>query len=116
MNGISLDYLFIREEYRNRGYGSKILKEFINILNNNISFIVLECKIDLVKWYNKFGFNDSLLKKLKCPDKYGDELEYYFMYLSFDNDINYKKLKLIRKYFNDEIYIPYKFNVIPNWA
>jgi len=66
--------IIIKEKYRQQGYGSKILQEFIRNLNKNYSYIILEVRSSnqpAIKLYQKFGFEQIDLRKkyYKDPDE-----------------------------------------------
>lgn len=53
----------VSEEYRGRGYGSKLLKEICNDADNEGATLMLECvssgemdDMDLAQWYIRNGF------------------------------------------------------------
>ena len=54
-DGKLLDEIYLEEEYRNRGIGTKILKEVIN--NNDIVYLwVYKKNIQAISLYKKLGF------------------------------------------------------------
>lgn len=54
-DGILLDELYLEEEYRNKGIGSKILNKLIES-NNIIYLYVFKKNLDAIKLYKKYGF------------------------------------------------------------
>jgi len=60
LNNIRLGYMMVKEEYRNQGVGSKLVKEIIIYArNNNVKKIWLWTQEDLkpaIKLYEKMGF------------------------------------------------------------
>jgi len=64
--GIFLSGIYIKPEFRGRGYGSKIMKDLCDFANKNKLFITLvpaaesirpEASRRLITFYRKFGFN-----------------------------------------------------------
>ena len=54
--GISLDEIYLEEEYRNKGIGTNIIKEVIS--NNDIIYLwVYKENIQAISLYKKIGFN-----------------------------------------------------------
>ncbi len=51
-----IDYLYVIEEYRNKGYASKLLEHVINKGLHNITLEVSEDNISAINLYKKFGF------------------------------------------------------------
>ncbi len=62
-----LAYIEVREEYRNRKIGSKLLERLIEIAKkNNVENITLEVNINniyAIKLYEKYGFKKVALRK-----------------------------------------------------
>jgi ribosomal protein S18 acetylase RimI-like enzyme len=66
-----IDYFYIINKYRNKGYGTKMLSVCINYIRNmNIKFIMLISKINskAYKMYNKIGFTQEPLMKIDNPN------------------------------------------------
>ena len=112
---IHLEYICISRKYQGKGYGSKIFKILLDILKNKTKLLSLECKYELIKWYNKLGCELISI----TPSVYDNITNtiFYFMIYKF-NDNNIKdievywnkfrntlwKVKLICKYENFELW------------
>jgi len=61
---MEINYIFVKEEYRNKGIASKLLKYIID--NNDFSNITLEVNINntnAIKLYEKFNFKTVSIRK-----------------------------------------------------
>ena len=57
-----INQIEIKEEYRNKGYGDKLLKEFINIINKDITLEVKNTNEFAIKLYEKNGFIKTAIR------------------------------------------------------
>ena len=59
----TLEILEVDKKYRRMGLGTKMMQEIVNLLDErNIPchlYVLVNKEFDLVKWYEKFGFNLS---------------------------------------------------------
>ena len=55
-DGVMLDEIFLEDEYRNKGIGSAIINEILEI-NNIVYLWVYKDNINAIRLYKKFGFN-----------------------------------------------------------
>lgn len=61
---MEINYIFVKEKYRNKGIASKLLKYIID--NNDFLSITLEVNINnksAIKLYNKFNFKTVSIRK-----------------------------------------------------
>lgn len=70
---MELDDIFVKEEYRNRGIGNKMMGYLVSIaINERVVNITLEVRVSneiARNMYKKFGFREVALRK----SYYGDE-------------------------------------------
>lgn len=59
---IELNYIFVKEKYRNRGIASKMI-EFLISYDLSISLEVDEKNISAINLYEKFGFKKEAIRK-----------------------------------------------------
>lgn len=62
---VELNYIFIKKEYRNKGFGKELMKYFIEFCNN-VSNITLEVNVNniaAIKLYESFGFEKIAIRK-----------------------------------------------------
>lgn len=58
---IELNYIFVKEEYRQKGIASKMM-EYIISYNLSISLEVDETNIKAIKLYEKYGFKNKAIR------------------------------------------------------
>lgn len=59
---IELNYIFVKEDYRNKGVASKMM-DFIISYNLSITLEVDETNISALKLYEKYGFKKEAIRK-----------------------------------------------------
>lgn len=62
---VELNYICIKKEYRNKGFGKELMKYFIEFCNN-VSNITLEVNVNniaAIKLYESFGFEKIAIRK-----------------------------------------------------
>lgn len=59
---IELNYIFVKEKYRNKGIGSKMM-EFIISYGFSISLEVNEFNFNAINLYEKYGFKKEAIRK-----------------------------------------------------
>lgn len=72
-----IDHLNIKEEYQNKGYGSKIMNIYIDISNKFKKPLLLFCDPELKTYYNKFGFRKIEIDRKFFQGKTQIGLMYY---------------------------------------
>lgn len=90
LDGVILNEIFIEEEYRNKGIGTKILRNILS--NNSIVYLwVYKNNIKAIKLYEKFGFN--IIENT--------ETRYFMKYSKLQNARNFcKDVKELSKKYN----------------
>ncbi len=90
LDGVILDEIFIEEEYRNKGIGSKIISDVLS--NNSIVYLwVYKSNIKATKLYKKFGFR--VIENT--------ESRYFMKYSKLQNARNFcKDVKELAKKYN----------------
>jgi ribosomal protein S18 acetylase RimI-like enzyme len=51
-----IDYFCVSKSFQGKGLGSKYLKEIISYLEQYYQYILLDCKSNVIKFYENFGF------------------------------------------------------------
>lgn len=61
-SAVFIDYFCISKEFQGRGLGRKYFQQIVSLFALNFQYILLDCKSDVVKFYQSFGFKS--LKKV----------------------------------------------------
>lgn len=79
---VFIEYLFIKQSYQNKRYGSFFLAECIRLLSDTYSTLFLDCQEHLIPYYQKRGFTYEHISK-KTPKgvelhlmRYGNPIEF----------------------------------------
>lgn len=79
---VFIEYLFIKQSYQNKKYGSFFLAECIRLLSTQFGTLFLDCQEHLIPYYQKRGFTYEKISK-KTPKgvelhlmRYGTPIEF----------------------------------------